>query len=348
MSDTKPSITLLSELGEFGLIDRLTSGLTYQHKSTVKGVGDDAAVLDYGDKFLVMTTDMLMEGIHFDLVYTPMKHLGYKSAVVNFSDVYAMNALPRQLVVSIAMSRKFSVEALDEFYAGLRLACEQYNVDLVGGDTSSSLTGFAISVTVIGEVEKDRITLRSTANENDLICVTGDLGAAYLGLQVLEREKKVYDQTKGAQPKLDDYDYVLQRQLKPEARKEMVEFFHKNNITPTSMIDVSDGLSSELLHICKLSNKGCRVFQHKIPMADQTSTVAKEFRIEPSICALNGGEDYELLFTLPLHQYDIIVARQDVSIIGHVTNSLDGCHLVTELNQEIPLIAQGWNAYTQS
>jgi len=277
-----------------------------------------------------------------------MKHLGYKSAVVNFSDVYAMNGLPRQLVVSIAMSRKFSVEALDEFYAGLRLACEQYNVDLVGGDTSSSLTGFAISVTVIGEVEKDKITLRSTANENDLICVTGDLGAAYLGLQVLEREKKVYDQTRGAQPRLDDYDYVLQRQLKPEARKEMVEFFYKNSITPTSMIDVSDGLSSELLHICKLSNKGCKVFQHKIPIAEQTSTVAKEFSIEPTICALNGGEDYELLFTLPLNRYDIIVARQDVSIIGHVTNATDGCHLVTELGQEIPLIAQGWNAYTQS
>jgi thiamine-monophosphate kinase len=345
MGDPKKSLTPLSEIGEFGLIERLTEGVKFHHTSTVKGAGDDAAVMEYGDKYLVMTTDMLMEGIHFDLVYTPMKHLGYKAAVVNFSDVYAMNAHPRQLVVSIAISKKFSAEALDEFYAGLRLACEHYHVDLVGGDTSSSLTGFAISITVLGEVEKDKIAYRSTAKENDLICVTGDLGAAYLGLQVLEREKKIYTETSGSQPKLEDYDYVLQRQLKPEAQKDIIDFLEKNKITPTSMIDISDGLSSELLHICKQSDKGCSIYLHKIPIAEQTAKVAREFNIEPTICALNGGEDYELLFTIPMSQYDIILARQDVSIIGHVTHKSTGCNLVTELNQQIPLVAQGWNAY---
>lgn len=345
MSDSKKSLTLLSELGEFGLIEHLTSNLPTYHKSTVKGIGDDAAVLDYGSKYLVMTTDMLMEGIHFDLVYTPLKHLGYKAAVVNFSDVYAMNAQPRQLVVSMAISKKFSVEALDEFYTGLRLACERYNVDLVGGDTSSSMTGLAISITVIGEVDKDKITYRSTAKENDLICVTGDLGAAYLGLQVLEREKKIYTETSGNQPKLDEYDYILQRQLKPEAQKEIADFFEKNSIVPTAMIDISDGLSSELLHICKQSEVGCNIYQQKIPIAAQTAKVAQELHLEPMICALNGGEDYELLFTVPLDKYDMILGRSDVSIIGHITDKNAGCNLVTELGQQIPLIAQGWNAY---
>lgn len=348
MSDSKKSLTLLSELGEFGLIERLTSDITFYHKSTVKGVGDDAAVLDYGDNYLVMTTDMLMEGIHFDLVYTPLKHLGYKAAVVNFSDVYAMNAQPRQLLVSIAISKKFSVEALEEFYAGLRLACKQYNVDLVGGDTSSSYTGLAISITAVGEVEKDKIAYRFGARENDLICVTGDLGAAYLGLQVLEREKKLYTETTGAQPKLDEYDYILQRQLKPEAQKDIIEFFNKNSILPTAMIDISDGLSSELLHICHQSQKGCSIYQQKIPIAAQTAKVAQEFRMEPMICALNGGEDYELLFTLPMDRYDIILARNDVSIIGHITDKNAGCNLVTELGQQIPLTAQGWNAYGEN
>lgn len=345
MSESKKSLTPLSELGEFGLIDRLTQDIPVYHKSTVKAIGDDAAVMDYGKNYTVMTTDMLMEGIHFDLVYTPMKHLGYKSAVVNFSDVYSMNAEPRQMVISIAISRKFSVEALDEFYAGLRLACEQYKVDLVGGDTSTSLTGLAISITVIGEVEKDKITYRSTARENDLICVTGDLGASYLGLQILEREKKIFNETKGFQPKLEDYDYVLQRQLKPEARKDIVEFFHSSGITPTSMIDISDGLSSELLHICTKSDKGCNVYMNKIPIADQTTTVAKELNFEPMICALNGGEDYELLFTVPMDRYDLILARNDISLIGHITDKSEGCNLISELNQKIPLVAQGWNAY---
>ena len=347
MSDANKKFTPLSELGEFKLIERLTANLPHYHKSTIKGVGDDAAVLDYGNTYMVLTTDMLLEGIHFNLVYTPLKHLGYKAAVVNFSDVYAMNAIPKQLVVSLAISRKFSVEAVDEFYEGLKLACEKYNVDLVGGDTSSSLTGLAISISVIGEVEKDKITYRSTAKEKDLICVTGDLGGAYLGLQILEREKKIFEDSQGAQPKLEEYEYVLQRQLRPESRKEIVEYFHKNNITPTSMIDISDGLSSELLHICKQSGTGCNIYQNKIPIAEQTTKVAKELNIEPMLCALNGGEDYELLFTISLDKYDIILARNDISIIGHITHASEGYSLITGLNQRIPLIAQGWNAYNQ-
>jgi thiamine-monophosphate kinase len=344
MGDSKKSKTLLNELGEFNLIDRVTANLPRYHKSTVKGVGDDAAVLDYGDKYLVMTTDILIEGIHFNLIYTPLKHLGYKAAIVNFSDIYAMNALPRQMVVSLAVSRKFSVEAIDELYEGLRHACERYNVDLVGGDTSSSLTGMVISITVVGEVEKERVAYRSNAKEKDIICVTGDLGAAYLGLQILEREKKIFEDSRGAQPKLEGYEYVLQRQLRPEAHKDIIEFFHNNNITPTAMIDISDGLSSELLHICKQSGTGCNIYQNKIPIAEQTSIVAKEFNIEPLICALNGGEDYELLFTLPLSKYDIILARNDISIIGHITHASEGYNLITELNQQIPLLAQGWNS----
>lgn len=345
MSDSKKSLTLLSELGEFGLIKRLTDNLPHYHKSTVKGVGDDAAVIDYGDKYLVMTTDMLMEGVHFNLVYSPLKHLGYKAAVVNFSDVYAMNALPRQLVVSLGVSRKFSVEALEEFYQGLRMACDHYKVDLVGGDTSSSLTGMTVCITVIGEVEKNRITYRSNAKANDLICVTGDLGAAYMGLQILEREKKIFEDSQGFQPKLDEYEYVLRRQLKPEAQKEMVEYFHSQDITPTSMIDISDGLSSELLHLCTQSGTGCSVYQNKIPIAESTSLVAKELNIEPLICALNGGEDYELLFTLPVTQYETILAQKNVSIIGHINDASDGCHIVTGLGQQISIVAQGWNAY---
>ncbi|HEX2935114.1 MAG TPA: thiamine-phosphate kinase [Bacteroidales bacterium] len=345
MENSKNTLTLLSELGEFGLIDRLTNNIPVYHKSTVKGVGDDAAVLDYNGTNLLVTSDMLMEGIHFDLVYTPLKHLGYKAAVVNFSDIFAMNAKPRQLLISIALSKKFTIEALDQFYEGLRLACETYEVDLVGGDTSSSLTGLAISITVIGEAEKDKITYRSGAKDNDLICVSGDLGGAYMGLQILEREKNIYQESKGGQPSLDNYEYVLKRQLRPEARKDIVDFFHKNNIQPTSMIDISDGLSSEVLHICKQSNAGCKLYSHKIPIDDNTIDACKELNMEPLICALNGGEDYELLFTLPMANFDIIAARNDVSIIGHITDKSEGCNLVTEQNQQIPLIAQGWNAY---
>lgn len=345
MENSKKTLTFLSELGEFGLIDHLTNNLPVYHKSTVKGVGDDAAVLNYNGTNLVVTSDMLMEGIHFDLIYTPLKHLGYKAAVVNFSDVFAMNAKPRQLLISIALSKKFSIEALDQFYEGLRLACETYEVDLVGGDTSSSLTGMAISITVIGEAEKDKITYRSGAKENDLICVSGDLGGAYMGLQILEREKNIYQESKGGQPTLESYEYVLKRQLRPEARKDIVEFFHKNNIQPTSMIDISDGLSSEVLHICKQSNAGCKLYSHKVPIDDNTIDACKELNMEPLICALNGGEDYELLFTLPIQNFDIIAARNDVSIIGHIADKSEGCNLVTEQNQQIPLIAQGWNAY---
>jgi thiamine-monophosphate kinase len=345
MENSKKTLTFLSELGEFGLIDHLTGNLPVYHKSTIKGVGDDAAVLDYNGANLVVTSDMLMEGIHFDLIYTPLKHLGYKAAVVNFSDVYAMNAKPKQLLISIALSKKFSIEALDQFYEGLRLACETYEVDLVGGDTSSSLTGMAISITVIGEADKGKITYRSGAKESELICVSGDLGGAYMGLQILEREKNIYNESKGGQPSLDNYEYVLKRQLRPEARKDLVEFFHANNIQPTSMIDISDGLSSEVLHICKQSNTGCKLYSHKIPIDDNTSDACKELNIEPLICALNGGEDYELLFTLPLQNFDIIAARNDVSIIGHITDKSEGCNMITEQNQQIPLIAQGWNAY---
>lgn len=345
MSSSEKKLTPLSEFGEFGLISRWTENLPLYHKSTVKGVGDDAAVLEYGDKYLVMTTDMLMEGIHFNLVYSPLKHLGYKAAVVNFSDVYAMNAEPRQLVISLAVSNKFSTQALDEFYSGLRLACEQYNVDLVGGDTSASMTGLAISITVVGEVDKKKISYRSTAKEENLICVTGDLGAAYLGLQVLERENKLFDGSSSQQPKLDEYNYVLQRQIKPEARKEIVEFFYSANLQPTAMIDISDGLSSELLHICTQSGVGCNIYQHKIPIDEQTIKVAEEFHLNPEICALNGGEDYELLFTIPMDKYDIILARPDISIIGHITDKSSGCHLITEDNTQMPLVAHGWNAY---
>ena len=348
MSDPKKNLTYLSELGEFNLIQRLTENLTIYHKNTIKAVGDDAAVLDFGKDPIVVTTDMLMEGIHFDLVYTPLKHLGYKAAVVNFSDVYAMNAVPKQLLISIAISGKFSIQALDEFYAGLRMACDNYRVDIVGGDTSTSLTGMAISITVIGEVQKEKITYRKGAKEDDLICVTGDLGSAYLGLQVLEREKKVFLDSKGGQPSLDEYDYVLKRQLKPEARKDIIEFFNEKGIRPTSMIDISDGLSSELLHICTQSGVGCKVYENKIPIDAQAGKVGKELGMEPLICALNGGEDYELLFTIPMNNYDIIAANSNISIIGHIVDKSQGCNLITHLDQQIPIVAQGWNAYGNS
>lgn len=345
MNNPKNEPIHLDELGEFNLIRRLTGNISLFHKETIKGVGDDAAVVSCGDKCLVITTDMLMEGIHFDLVYTPLKHLGYKAAVVNLSDVYAMNAIPQQLLISIAVSGKFSVQALDEFYSGLKLACENYQVDLIGGDTSSSLTGLAISITVIGKANREKITYRNGAGEGDLICVTGDLGASYIGLQVLEREKKVFIDSKGGQPLLDEYDYILRRQLKPEARKDIIDFFSDNNIQPTSMIDISDGLSSELLHICSNSNVGCKIYEQKIPIDQQTAKVAKELGYEPLICALNGGEDYELLFTLPLQNYDIITKKKDISIIGHIVSKNEGCNLITRLDQQIPIVAQGWNAY---
>lgn len=347
MTERDKKVTELKELGEFQLIEALTKDIQIYHKSTIKGIGDDAAVIDAGDKALVVTTDMLMEGIHFNLIYTPLKHLGYKAAIVNFSDVYAMNAKPRQMVVSLAVSGKFTVEALRDLYDGIKLACDTYQVDFIGGDTTSSITGMAISITVIGEVEKDKVAYRTGAKINDLICVTGDLGAAYLGLQILEREKKLFEQNKGFQPKLDGYDYVLKRQLKPEARKDIIEFFEEQKIVPTSMIDISDGLSSELLHICSQSDKGCKIFQNKIPVEERAEQVAVEFNLEPLICALNGGEDYELLFTVPLESYDKLIFNKEISIIGHITDKSEGHYMITDSDTAIELRAQGWNAYNQ-
>lgn len=346
MAEREKKIIEIKELGEFELIKELTKDVQIFHSSSIKGIGDDAAVIDAGSKAMVVTTDMLMEGIHFNLIYTPLKHLGYKSAVVNFSDVYAMNAKPKQLVVSLAVSGKFSFPALQDFYAGLKLACEIYQVDLVGGDTCSSITGMAISITVIGEVEKDKITYRNGAKVNDLICVSGDLGGAYLGLQILEREKKLFQQNTGFQPKLDGYDYILKRQLKPEARKDIVEFLEKEQIVPTSMIDISDGLSSELLHICTQSDVGCKVYQHKIPIEERAGQVADEINLEPLICALNGGEDYELLFTVPMAAVDRIARNQEISIIGHIVDKSEGRYLITESDTVVELKAQGWNAYS--
>jgi len=339
----KDKITELSELGEFKLIEHLTSDVKLYNKTSLKGIGDDAAVIACGDEMQVLTTDMLIEGIHFNLVYTPLKHLGYKAVVVNLSDVYAMNAEPRQITISLAVSVKFSLEALEDLYAGIRLACEKYKVDLVGGDTTSSMSGLIISVTATGMVSRDKITYRNTAGKNDLICVTGDLGAAYAGLQLLERERKIYESDPNLQPDLKEYPYVLERQLKPEARKDIIEELEKSSIVPSSMIDLSDGLSSDLLHLCKQSERGCRIFQDKIPIDKETSELASELNIEPFICALNGGEDYELLFTVPVTVFDQIKLVGDVFIIGHMTDPDEGCKFVTREGNEIVLTAQGWD-----
>lgn len=336
--------TEISELGEFGLIHRLTDKIELKNASSIVGVGDDAAVLDYSEKEVLVTTDLLLEGIHFDLTYTPLRHLGYKAAVVNFSDICAMNGLPKQLIVSIGVSRKFSVEHLDEFYEGLKAACDIYGVDLVGGDTSASLTGFLISITCIGEAEKGKSVLRKGAQVNDLICVSGDLGAAFMGLQLLEREKKVFSDEPDAQPDFTGKEYILQRQLRPEARKDIVELLASKGIQPTSMIDVSDGLSSELLHICESSGCGCRVYEEKIPIDYQTAAMAEEINMNLSTSALNGGEDYELLFTVPLTMHDKVSALKEVHVIGHICTKELGSRLITRDGGEFDLIAQGWNA----
>ncbi len=342
---SKVEKTELGQLGEFGLIHHLTDNIKLKHSSTLKGVGDDAAVLDFTNKKTVVTTDLLLEGIHFDLTYTPLKHLGYKAVVVNVSDVYAMNATPKQITVSLGLSSKMSVEALDELYEGIYAACDYYNVDLVGGDTTSSLTGLTISVTALGEGEANKLAYRNGAKPNDLICVSGDLGGAYMGLQLLEREKRVYSDNPGVQPDLSGYDYVLGRQLKPEARKEVTELLQKLNVVPTSMIDISDGLSSELLHICSQSKTGCRVYENKIPVDPTTAILAEEMGINPLVTALNGGEDYELLFTISQADYDKFKDAGDVNIyiIGHVTEESKGAYLVTNADQEVELQAQGWN-----
>ncbi len=333
----------ISELGEFGLIDHITKDVRINHKSTLKGIGDDAAVIDHGKTCSVITTDLLMEGIHFNLIYTPLKHLGYKAVVVNLSDVYAMNATPKQITVSIAISGKFAIEHVEELYEGIKLACEQYNVDLVGGDTSSSMTGLAISITAIGEAKKEDIVYRSTAGKNDVLCVTGNLGGAYMGLQLLEREKKIFSSTKGGQPQLDGYEYILQRQLKPEARKDVYKILNELNVKPTSMIDISDGLSSEIMHICKKSDVGCKIFQDKIPIDQNTEQMAKELNMEPLTAALNGGEDYELLFTIDINDLDKIKDQAMIHAIGHIADKEHGTVLITSGGQSIELQAQGWN-----
>lgn len=338
-------MTDISKLGEFGLINRLTEKIKLVNTSSVKGVGDDAAVLDYKEKQVLVTTDLLLEGIHFDLMYVPLKHLGYKSAVVNFSDIYAMNGHPKQITVSLGVSKRFTVENLEEIYSGILLACENYGVDVVGGDTSASLTGLAISITCIGEAEKEKIVYRNGAKENDLICVSGNLGSAYMGLQLLEREKIVFEgQTTDAQPDFTGKEYILQRQLKPEARKDIIERLAEIGIQPTSMMDISDGLSSELIHICKQSNVGCRVYEDKIPINIQAAVMAEELNMNIVTAALNGGEDYELLFTCSIDDYEKIIGLEDVGIVGHITKPELGMNLVGREGEEISLKAQGWNS----
>jgi thiamine-monophosphate kinase len=340
---TEQTRTEVTTLGEFGLIDHLTKNNEIKNATTILSVGDDAAVMDHFGKQTVITTDMLVEGIHFDLMYTPLKHLGYKSIVVNLSDVYAMNAIPQQITVSIAFSNRFSVEALDEFYEGVYAACDRYNVDLVGGDTTSSQKGFIISVTAIGEVAPGKYVTRSGAKVGDLVCVTGDLGGAFLGLTLLEREKKVFLETKGVTPDLEGQDYIVGRILKPEARKEMIAFFEEKEFLPTSMIDISDGLSSELLHICKQSEVGCVLYEEKIPVNELARQFAYKLEVDPTACALSGGEDYELLFTIDQKDFDKVEDNGLISIVGHIVTKEEGAVIITKGGNQHELIAQGWN-----
>ena len=356
-------MTDISKLGEFGLIHHLTDNIKIKNESTVKGVGDDCAVLHYPDSEVLVTTDMLMEGVHFDLTYIDLQHLGYKSAMVNISDIFAMNGTPRQLTVSIALSKRFKVEDMEEFYSGLRMACDKWGVDIVGGDTTSSYTGLAISITCIGEARKEDIVYRNGAKDTDLICVTGDIGAAYMGLQLLEREKSVYyqqvdearkkndkhalEELKGFQPDFAGKEYLLQRQLQTEARGDIIARFRELNIRPTAMMDISDGLSSELMHICKQSNCGCRIYEKNIPIDYQTAVMAEELNMNVTTCALNGGEDYELLFTVPIGDHEKIQQMDNVKLIGHITRPELGQMLVTRDNQEFELKAQGWNPLSE-
>lgn len=335
--------TEIATLGEFGLIKHLTQDISPQNPETEYGIGDDAAVMDFSDKQVLVTTDLLMEGVHFDLVYTPLKHLGYKSAMVNFSDIYAMNGIPKQITVSLAISKRFCVEDLEDFYAGVKLACQLHHVDIVGGDTTSSVTGMAVSITCIGEAEKDKIVYRNGAHDTDLVCVSGDLGAAYMGLQLLEREKAVFQGEKEVHPDFSGKEYLLERILKPEARKDIIESLANAGIKPTSMMDISDGLSSELMHICSQSNTGCRIYEERIPIDYQTAVMAEEFNMNLSTCALNGGEDYELLFTVPLTAHEMVSQIKDIKIIGYMTKPELGCALVTRDGNELELKAQGWN-----
>ena len=335
--------TEISQLGEFGLIDRLTDGLVPRNESTLRGVGDDGAVLRYPSSDVLVTTDLLLEGVHFDLTYVPLKHLGYKAAVVNFSDIYAMNGTPRQITVSLGISKRFTVEHIEALYSGIRLACEIYGVDLVGGDTTSSRQGLVISITCIGDALSDEIVYRDGAKDTDLICVSGDLGSAYMGLQLLEREKVASSGQRDFVPQFQGKEYLVERQLKPEARRDIIEELHKADIKPTSMMDISDGLSSELLHICKQSHTGCRIYEDRIPIDYQTAVMAEELGMNLVTAALNGGEDYELLFTVPLHYHEKIESLPGIKVIGHITNPELGCAMITRDGNEITLKAQGWN-----
>ena len=349
MEENKDTRTELDELGEFGLIDQLTQDFPLRNPSSLKGVGDDAAVINHEGYRTLVSVDLLVEGVHFDMTYTPLRHLGYKAAVVNFSDIYAMNGTPTQIVVGLGVSNRYSVEALDELYAGIRLACENYNVDLVGGDTTSSQSGLVISITVIGQAKEEDVVYRSGAKPNDLLCVSGDLGGAYMGLLILEREKAEYLANPNMQPQLQGFDYVLERQLKPEARKDIIAKLKELGVKPTSMIDISDGLASEVLHLCKESGVGCQLYEGKIPQDPTTVKLAKDFQVVPSITALNGGEDYELLFTIDQRDYEKIQQMsQDVTVIGYMTADKGIAELITPDNHVIPLKAQGWNHFKQS
>lgn len=344
MSETQ---TEIATLGEFGLINKLTEQIKLVNPSTIKGVGDDAAVLDYVDKQVLVTTDLLLEGIHFDLTYVPLKHLGYKAAVVNFSDIYAMNGTPKQITVSLGISKRFTIEHIQELYEGIRTAAEIYGVDIVGGDTSASVTGLLISITCIGEADKDKVVYRNGAKDTDLICVSGDLGAAYMGLQLLEREKVASSGQKDFQPEFGGKEYILERQLKPEARKDVIKALADAGIVPTAMMDISDGLSSELLHICKQSNAGCRIYEERIPIDYQTAVMASEINMNLVTAALNGGEDYELLFTAPLSAHEKLAQIDSIRIIGHITKPELGCAMITRDGNEMSLQAQGWNAFSK-
>ncbi len=338
----------INDLGEFGLIQHLTQAVELTETSTVKGIGDDAAVLDFSNKKTLVSTDLLLENIHFDLRYVPLKHLGYKAVQVNLSDIYAMNGIASQITFSIGLSSKFPLEAVEEIYEGALIACKKYNVDLVGGDTSASAQGLVISVTSIGYADTDKIAYRSGAKDGDLLCVSGDLGGAYVGLQLLEREKQIFLENPKIQPDLEGKDYIVERQLKPEARRDVIELLGKLHVKPSAMIDISDGLASEILHICKASNVGCKLYEDKIPIDPMTYETAREFGLDPTVCALNGGEDYELLFTIPQLDYDKIKGQSDISVIGYITEASAGCEMISKSGNVHEIKAQGWNAFRKS
>lgn len=336
--------TELSSLGEFGLIKHLTQFIEIKNESTIKGIGDDAAVIDYKEKRTVVSTDMLVEGVHFDLAYVPLKHLGFKAVSVNLSDIYAMNAVPRQITISLAISNRFSVEAMEELYQGMMMACHKHKVDIVGGDTTTAKSGLVISITAIGEASDDELVYRDGAKDGDLLCVTGDLGGAYVGLQLLEREKQIFMETPNVQPDLEGNDYILERQLKPEARKDIPVLLKKLEVKPTAMIDISDGLASEILHISTQSKVGCNLYEDKIPIDPQTYNMAREFNLDPTVCALSGGEDYELLFTIDQSDFPKIKANPDITVIGHMTSEKEGVNLITKGGTSHPITAQGWDS----